>query len=69
MLYEVITFPPCEWFDHSACNAAEILRDEWFKGQKPKLEDILLRVVDEPVREVLIDLIDTDKGPELRDEA
>jgi len=61
-------FPPCEWFDHSACNAAEILRDEWFKGQKPKLEDILLRVVDEPVREVLIDLIDTDKGPELRDE-
>lgn len=66
-------YPPQEWFDPGLHGAATLLRNAWQAAlaavqntpehppQRPRLEDVLLSVVDEAVRERLIDLIDHDK--------
>lgn len=73
-------YPPQEWFDHGAHGAAGLLRDAWQDelelglqnpervAQRPRLEDLLLRVVDEDVRERLIDLIDHDRTAQMSED-
>lgn len=61
-------YPPDEWLDHGAHEAAGLLRDAWLAGARPKLEELLLKVVDEDARSRLIDLIGHASGAALNDD-
>ena len=61
-------YPPDEWLSHGAHEAAKLLRDAWLAGERPRLENILIKVVDEEVREFLIGLIDHGEGARLSED-